>query len=330
MFHVGFEERSLILSYLLAFGLIVAMVFAAAILGDAEIILPEIAAMAVALWAYREKGWVRQPEKIFIAPSTTAVIGFAVNLLEISYIAKLVLVLFLMAALLRLMKSNFAPSLATGVLPIVTNATHASFLVSIVVTTLVLMLGVLIFKLNKGIARDVPVKYRYMLVFLVLHMIWIGVAVATGYPQMAVIPPITVVVYESLQMPMYMAKMAIKQTSVLSLSATIGTLLYLNIDGWVLVAVLDMAAIYLVLRVFSARIPAAYAFPLLAFVFPAESVRQLPYAAAAVSAFLFGLVLLFKIYERTRLVGQAASASSSGMAETVANQPLVETDRNAP
>ncbi|MEJ6783749.1 hypothetical protein [Aminobacter sp. Piv2-1] len=282
------------------------MVLAAAVVGDAEIILPEIAAMAVALWAYREKGWVRQPEKIFIAPSATAVIGFSVNLLDIPYVAKLVLVLFLMAALLRLMKSNFAPSLATGVLPIVTNATHASFLIAIFATTLVLMLGVLLFRLNKGVPRDAPVNYRYMAVFLVLHLIWIGVAVAAGYPQMAVIPPITVVVYESLQMPMYMARMAMKQTAVLTLSATIGTLLYLNIDSWVLVAALDMAIVYLILRVFSARIPAAYAFPLLPFVFPAESVPQLPYAAAVVSAFLFGLVLLFKTYERKQLVVQAA------------------------
>lgn len=282
------------------------MVLAAAVVGDAEIILPEIAAMAVALWAYREKGWVRQPEKIFIAPSATAVIGFSVNLLDIPYVAKLVLVLFLMAALLRLMKSNFAPSLATGVLPIVTNATHASFLIAIFATTLVLMLGVLLFRLNKGVPRDAPVNYRYMAVFLVLHLIWIGVAVAAGYPQMAVIPPITVVVYELLQMPMYMARMAMKQTAVLTLSATIGTLLYLNIDSWVLVAALDMAIVYLILRVFSARIPAAYAFPLLPFVFPAESVPQLPYAAAVVSAFLFGLVLLFKTYERKQLVVQAA------------------------
>lgn len=282
------------------------MVLAAAVVGDAEIILPEIAAMAVALWAYREKGWVRQPEKIFIAPSATAVIGFSVNLLDIPYVAKLVLVLFLMAALLRLMKSNFAPSLATGVLPIVTNATHASFLIAIFATTLVLMLGVLLFRLNKGVPRDAPVNYRYMAVFLVLHLIWIGVAVAAGYPQMAVIPPITVVVYELLQMPMYMARMAMKQTAVLTLSATIGTLLYLNIDSWVLVAALDMAIVYLILRVFSARIPAAYAFPLLPFVFPAELVPQLPYAAAVVSAFLFGLVLLFKTYERKQLVVQAA------------------------
>ncbi|MEO5325331.1 hypothetical protein PV773_18665 [Mesorhizobium sp. CC13] len=289
-----------------AIGFIVAMVLAAAVVGDAEIILPEIAAMAVALWAYREKGWVRQPEKIFIAPSATAVIGFSVNLLDIPYVAKLVLVLFLMAALLRLMKSNFAPSLATGVLPIVTNATHASFLIAIFATTLVLMLGVLVFRLNKGVPRNAPVNYRYMLVFLALHLIWIGVAVAAGYPQMAVIPPITVVVYESLQMPMYMAKMAMKQIAVLTLSATIGTLLYLNIDSWVLVAAFDMAIVYLILRVFSARIPAAYAFPLLPFVFPAESVPQLPYAAAVVSAFLFGLVLLFKTHERRRLVVQAA------------------------
>lgn len=306
MFHAKNEQSGIVISYLLAIGFILAMVLTADFLNDAEIILPEIAAMAIALWAYREKGWVRQPEKIFIAPSATAIIGFAINFLDISYIAKLILALVLMAVFLRIIRSNFAPSLATGVLPIVTNATHFSFLAAIFVTTFLLMLGVILFKLNKGVPRDAPVKYKYMAVFLVIHLIWIGVAVAAGYPHMAVIPPITVVVYESLQMPMYMAKMALKQTAVLTLSATIGTLLYLNIDNWVLVAALDMAIVYVLLRVFAARIPAAYAFPLLPYVFPAESVPQLPYAAFVVSAALFGMVLLYRYYENARLVERTA------------------------
>ena len=38
------------------------MVTAGVLLNDPEVILPEIAAMAIALWAYRER-WLRQPEK---------------------------------------------------------------------------------------------------------------------------------------------------------------------------------------------------------------------------------------------------------------------------
>ncbi len=39
------------------------MVTAGVLLNDPEVILPEIAAMAIALWTYREPGWLRQPEK---------------------------------------------------------------------------------------------------------------------------------------------------------------------------------------------------------------------------------------------------------------------------
>lgn len=36
-------------------------------LKDREMILPEMAAMAIAMWVYREAGWSRQPPKIFLA-----------------------------------------------------------------------------------------------------------------------------------------------------------------------------------------------------------------------------------------------------------------------
>ena len=296
------ENMKSILSYAAAFGFILLMVLAAIIFKDAEIILPEIAAMAVALWVWREKSWLRQPEKIFIMPSLTAILGFAVNLLEISYIAKIIIVLVLMLTVMRVMQSNLAPALATGLLPIVTNATHFTFLMAIFATTFVLMLGVYLFKLNEGVPRHAPVKYKYMLVYLALHLAWIIIVVFAGYPQMAIIPPVTVVVYESLQMPMYMRKMALKQIAVLTLSAVIGTVLFMMLDNWLLIVALDMALIYGVLRLFQARIPAAYAFPLLPFVFPAQFVPQLPYAAALVSVFFFSLVLAYKTYEKQQIM----------------------------
>ena len=90
------------------------MVTAGVLLNDPEVILPEIAAMAIALWAYREPGWLRQPEKIFIAPSITAVLGFVVNQMDIAYIGKVSLTLIVMMLFLRVIQSNLAPSIATG------------------------------------------------------------------------------------------------------------------------------------------------------------------------------------------------------------------------
>jgi hypothetical protein len=292
------SKKETIVSYIIAIAFILAMVMASAVLHDPEIILPEIAAMAIALWVYREAGWIRQPFKIFFAPSMTAVIGFVVNQLPIAYLGKVILTLILLMLFLCIIQSNLAPSLATGLLPLVTNATEWSFIISVFVLTFILMLGVLIFKLNKGLEKKVNIQYKYMLVFLALVFIWIALCWIAGYPQMAVIPPILVVVYESLQKPMYNEKMAFKQTLVLTISATVGTLLYFAIDSWMLVAFLDMIAMFILLKIVGVRIPAAYAFPLLPFVFPYDIAVMLPFSAFFASVFLFGLVWMYKKMEK--------------------------------
>ncbi len=53
-----------------------------------EVILPEIAAMAIALWAYREPGWLKNNQKSLLHRPITAVIVFAVDQMDISYIRK--------------------------------------------------------------------------------------------------------------------------------------------------------------------------------------------------------------------------------------------------
>ena len=149
---------------------------------------------------------VKTTRKIFIAPSITAVIGFAVNQMDISYIGKVSLTLILMMLFLCVIQSNLAPSIATGLLPLVTNATEWSFVIAVFALTFILMIGVLIFKLNNGIERKVQIQYKYMTVFLILNFVWIGLCWITGYEQLAVIPPILVVVYESLQSRCIMKK----------------------------------------------------------------------------------------------------------------------------
>lgn len=291
------SKKETVISYVIAFALILLMVTVAVLLEDREVILPEIAAMAIAMWVYREAGWIRQPSKIFLAPSITAAIGFAVNQLPIAYVGKVILTLVLLMLFLRIIQSNLAPSIATGLLPLVMNATEWTFILSVIVFTLILMLGVLVFGLNKGLEKKVNIEYKYMLVFLVLNFVWIGLCWIAGYPQLAVIPPILVVVYEVLQKPMYNGKMAFKQGLVLTLSATVGSLLYFAIDSWILVTLLAMLLMLVLLRIVGIRMPAVYAFPLLPFVFPEEIIARLPIGALVASVFFFCLVLAFKKYE---------------------------------
>lgn len=289
-----------VISYVIAITFIIAMITASVILDNHQIILPELAAMAIAMWVYREAGWIRQPSKILFAPSLTAVIGFMVNLLPIFYVGKVGIALLLLILLLRLIRSNLAPSIATGLLPVVIDVDGWSFIISTFILTFILMLGVFIFRLNNGLEKEVKIQYKYMVVFLVLNFVWIGLTWAVGYPELATIPPILVVVYESLQKPMYNGKVAFKQSLVLTISATLGTLLYFALDSWVLVTLIDMILMYILLRIVDVRIPAVYAFPLLPFILSDKIVVMLPLGSLITCLFLFGSVLAYKKFEMKR------------------------------
>ena len=153
---------------------------------------------------------------------------------------------------------------------------------------------------NKGLEKKIQFQYKYMIVFLILNVVWIGLVWVTGFPKLAVIPPILVVVYEVLQKPMYNAKIAFKQGLVLTISATVGTLLYFAIDSWLLITLLAMLLMLVLLRIFGIRMPAVYAFPLLPFVFPVEIVATLLIGTLVACVFFFGSVLVFKKIEMNR------------------------------
>ncbi|OXT17240.1 hypothetical protein B9K06_12555 [Bacillus sp. OG2] len=83
----------------------------------------------------------------------------------------------------------------------------------------------------------------------------------------------------------------------LTISATVGTLLYFAIDFWVLITLLAMVLMLILLRIVGSRLPAVFGFPLLPFVFPDEIVARLPIGTLVTSVFFFSFVLLFKKVE---------------------------------
>ncbi|MBG3080471.1 hypothetical protein I4632_09615 [Proteus mirabilis] len=301
MQHVTLTQRQSVLSYTLAFIFIIAMIAIASFFDDREIILPEIAAMAVALWVYREQNWMRHPEKIFIWPTITALLGFGINLLSIPFTTKLILILASMLLFFLLFRYSLAPALATGFLPIVTNATEISFIISILVTTFILMFLVIFAKFKITPDRNVTLQPKLMGIYAVIVLISIGVASIFNYAHLAVLPPIAVVIYESLYMKMYSLRILLKQTIVLTLSATIGVLLYFYVVNWIAVILLTMPLMWLLLHLFNMRIPAVYAFPLLAYVFPQEALPLLPIASLLVSLLSLGLVLGYRKMQGTTM-----------------------------
>lgn len=292
------SKRMQWISYTGAFTLILMMVGLAYYFSDAEIILPEIAAMAIAIFAYREISWMRQPDKIFLLPTATAVLGFGINYLTIPYLLKLVIILTLMLALMYLIKFSLAPSLATGFLPIVSHAHSFSFIISILLCTFLLAAIVAAFKLNGLAPRKGSVDFRRMCMYFLIMVSWMLATGLSGY-GLAIIPPVAVVVYESIHMQMYSVRIAAKQTIILFLSATIGVILYINLENWVLIASLDLILMFLLLYLFKMRVPAVYAFPLLAFILPREVVKGLPLTTLAMCIFTFGLILLYRRYQTT-------------------------------
>lgn len=125
---------------IIGFAIIVLMIYASLIFNSREIILPEIAALVVGCLVYQKPVWLSKPLHIFLLPSITAVLGFFVNMLDVGLAQKLILILLLMFVVLKLFKSFLAPAFATGLLPVITNATSYSFIISIFLFTSVLSL----------------------------------------------------------------------------------------------------------------------------------------------------------------------------------------------
>lgn len=125
-----------------------------------------------------------------------------------------------------------------------------------------------------------------------------GFAIAAIFKveAMALIPPITVVVYESLNMMMYSLKMCLKQISVLTLSISMAVAMQLLIQDCMLLTLIYMPLMFALLKLFDMRIPAVYAFPFLVFVFAQDNMLHLPVASCLMASFSLWGVYLYRTY----------------------------------
>ncbi|ETY72750.1 hypothetical protein [Lactiplantibacillus fabifermentans] len=286
--------------YLIGFAFVLLMVASATWLNDYEIILPEIGALTAGLWIYHDQNWLAHPLKIFLAPSGTAVLGFIVNQFNWAYPVKVLVTVALMLGLLKGLRSTLAPAFATGLLPIIVDATHWSFIVAIFIFTFLLMAVVLGRQLHVDLPETRPLFTHTWLIFSLAVAGWSLLVWALGKPEMAAIPPVLVVFFEVLQQPKYGKNMAIKHVLALSGAATIGVGIHIWFASWLLTTLIALPLVFVWLQILHVKLPAAYAFPLLALVLPTTMFAKLPLTALLAAIFFLGIAYSYHYFKPTQ------------------------------
>lgn len=267
------ERQEHFLQYSKGFILILSMVILSLMVGNKEVILPELAALSIGTMVYMKTEWRSKPWDLFKLPTLTATIGFFVNQLDLPMVAKLVVTFLGMMIVLALAKNFLAPALATGLLPVITNCSSWEFMLAIVVFTLILAACIHVRRHHptSHTSEEENVRRSDFLIYLSVVISWFGVCYYTGRMEMAAIPPVIVVALESIGSKQLSAKTWSKQVLTLTLSAFIGATVITFFTDHVLVgAALSILGVSLLLAILQFKLPPAFAMSMLPLVLPPQ------------------------------------------------------------
>lgn len=281
----------------LGYALIFIMIGASLLLNNKEVILPEMAALAIGGLIHKHPGWLAKPLHIFLLPSITAIGGFLINGMAVPLAAKLILAITFVLLVLLVFKSALAPALATGLLPVITNVTSVYFIYSILTLTALLV----VFMYIKREAPQMPMaskrKPQDNILYLLFISAWILICAQNGWMYIAAIPPVLVVGFESLHKPEYSFKMLYKQVLTLFLASFIGIASLYFFNSLLLVAAIDLVAVTLMLRLVSFKLTPAYATALLPMVLHNASPKYFYWQVLVMAIVVLGGIYSYKNFK---------------------------------
>lgn len=279
---------------MLAYTLIFLMIGASVLLHNREMILPEVAALAVAGLIYRNPGWLSRPFHIFLLPSLTATGGFLINNAEFPLAAKLILAVAFVLLTLLLFKSTLAPALATGLLPVITNITSVHFIYAIATFTALLAASMYAKPGASGMHSVSKRRHQDHILYFGWISAWILICAQNGWMHMAAMPPVLVVGFESVHKEDYQFAVFYKQALCLFLTAFTGVLSLYYLHNLLLSAVIDLIAVTFLLRLVKFKFPPAYAMALLPMVLPGASPKYFYWQVLVMAAVVLGGIYSYK------------------------------------
>ncbi|UOE51440.1 hypothetical protein MTO98_10160 [Mucilaginibacter sp. SMC90] len=292
----------------LGYALILIMIGASILANNKEVILPEMAALAIGCLIHQNPVWLSKPFHIFLLPSITAIGGFLINKANLDLATKLILVVMFVLLTLQVFKSALAPALATGLLPVITNATSLYFIFSILAFTFLLFASL-------NFKREVPPakmaskrqKPQDNILYIAFISAWVLICSQNGWMYIAAIPPVLVVGYESIHKEEYTFNMFYKQVICLALAAFIGIQSLYFLNNLLLAAVFDIIAVFFMLRLLAFKLTPSYATAILPMVLHNASPKYFYWQVLIMCIIVLGTIYSYKNFRfseqlRVRLV----------------------------
>lgn len=275
------------------------MLWAAEWMKQPEIIFPEISALAMGSFVFREKNWIYNPLHIWLAPTLAAGIGVGINFLTIQPVWKEILCLIVIVLFIKWLKVRVGPVISAGLLPVVLGVTSWLFVLSVCLLTFVIMLGIRLNKQSAFIEENIREKKRYSFIYLIIMMIWIMVCNLFNLNHW-LIPPIFVVAYEMLHRESVTYSVGMKQVVLLALAAIVGSVLYDFMPHMnVLFGISDLLIVFVLSRILKFHLSPAFAVSLLPLILPKFVVWEYPLIVFLASFLLLFTMIFYRKTERT-------------------------------
>lgn len=284
---------------------VAAMVLAAELLNEKEIIFPEITALAVGTLVAPKRAWQVSRTRMVALIAVCAVGGvLIVRYIPLPLWARLTLAFALCQLLYIFSRTTFAPMISAMVLPVQLGTTSWVYPLSAVAMTGIIVLMQFCFekwdmcKEEPFTPLPLPGKRDGLDVLLRIGLagVLIVVAVITGW-QLCIAPPLLVAFTEFTRRSCKTRKAPIRAVLLISLCATAGALCRWGICTALslpltLAAVLATAAALLIMKGMNLYLPPAGALAILPMLLPQESVALFPLQVTIGASVLMGLALL--------------------------------------
>ena len=265
------------------------MVFASTVLGEREIIFPEIAAIAVGAMISPKMTWNVSKPRIFIGIVICAVCGMlVVRFLPLPVWSQMIVGYVIAQAVLIMSKTSFAPMISAMVLPIMLQTTTPIYIASAVILTAFILLCRIILekaKITEKSQYEKPERigkadFARLLIRSLLASAVIAAGILTGWGFIAA-PPLLVAFTELSGVKCPERKRLLAIPAIITLGAVIGTgfrylfTVMMGLPLW-LSAMAAILAVILLMRGVKMYIPPAGAIAILAMLIPESALVLFP------------------------------------------------------
>ena len=280
------------------------MVLAAELLGDTEIVFPEITALTVGALCAPKLAWRTSRLRCVVFIALCAALGLCASMfLPLPLFAKVILMFAVCQILFVFSGTSFAPMISAAVLPVLMGCESIAYPISAVtMAALVMLANLLLTKAGlrseeKFVPLESPTRRELLDVLLrvALAAVLIFAAITAGW-KFCIAPPLLVAFTEFSKRECPARKKPVRAVAVIVLCAAWGAAARGVLCAWLglplfAAAIIACAAAILTVRKAGMFLPPAGALAILPMIIPLECLTTYPLQIAAGAAVLMALAL---------------------------------------